>query len=103
VWTLLNRQARVRKAPNEQFDSPDLDANGINNVDEASCFYGNPSQYDWNYIEKKEMLVPIIATTSCPTAYSNSLGRIFQIPILSVGKSIVPGLSRRHYIQVSAM
>jgi hypothetical protein len=58
VWSLVNGEGRVRKAPNEQFDSPDPDANGINNVDEASCFYGNPSQYDWTFIEKKEMLVP---------------------------------------------
>jgi len=58
VWTLLNGQGRVRKAPNENFDSPNPDADGISNVDEASCFYGNPSQYDWKLIEKKEMLVP---------------------------------------------
>jgi hypothetical protein len=58
VWTLLNGQGRVRKAPNEQFDSPNPEGNGIDNVDEAQCFYGNPSQYNWNLIGKKEMLVP---------------------------------------------
>ncbi len=58
VWTLLNGQGRVRKAPNEQFDTPNPEGNGISNIDEASCFYGNPSQYDWTYVTKKEMLVP---------------------------------------------
>src|SRR6516165_10753902 len=58
VWTLLNGQGRVRKAPNEQYDTPNPESNGIANLDESSCFYGNPSQYNWTYIAKKEMLVP---------------------------------------------
>jgi hypothetical protein len=58
VWTVLNGQGRVRKAPNQAFDAPNPDSNGIASLDESSCFYGNPSQYDWTYIEKKEMLVP---------------------------------------------
>ena len=58
VWTLLNGQGRVRKAPNQAFDAPNPEANGISSQDEASTFYGNPSQYNWTYVEKKEMLVP---------------------------------------------
>jgi Protein of unknown function (DUF1329) len=58
VWTLLNGQGRVRKAPNMAFDAPNPEANGIGSEDEASTFYGNPSQYDWTLVEKKEMLVP---------------------------------------------
>ena len=58
MWTLLNGQGRVRKAPNEAYDTPNPEANGIANLDESSCFYGNPSQYDWTYIDKKELLVP---------------------------------------------
>src|SRR6516165_12677652 len=58
TWELLNGQGRVRKAPNEQFDTPDPATNGVNNIDESSCFYGNPSQYDWRYLGKQEMLVP---------------------------------------------
>lgn len=58
VWTLLNGQGRVRKAPNEAFDAPNPDSNGIASLDESSVFYGNPSQYDWRYIEKREMLIP---------------------------------------------
>ncbi len=58
VWTLLNGQGRVRKAPDEAYDTPSPAADGIANIDEATCFYGNPSQYDWTYIGKQEMLVP---------------------------------------------
>ena len=58
VWTLLNGQGRIRKAPNEAFDSPNPEGNGIDSVDEAQCFYGNPSQYNWTLVAKKEMLIP---------------------------------------------
>ncbi|WP_297489832.1 DUF1329 domain-containing protein [Acidocella sp.] len=59
VWTLLNGQGRVRKAPNEAYDSPNPESNGIDNQDEAQGgFYGNPSQYNWTFIAKKEMLIP---------------------------------------------
>ncbi len=58
VWTLLNGQGRVRKAPNMAFDTPNPSSNGIANLDESSVFYGNPSEYNWTLIGKKEMLVP---------------------------------------------
>jgi hypothetical protein len=58
VWTLLNGQGRVRKAPDQAYDTPNPSSNGIANLDESSCFYGNPSQYNWSVIGKKEMLVP---------------------------------------------
>jgi hypothetical protein len=58
TWTLLNGQGRVRKAPNEQYDTPNPYGNGIGEIDEAETFYGNPSQYNWTFISKKELLVP---------------------------------------------
>ena len=58
VWQLLNGQGRVRKAPNEAFDTPNPTYNGISNIDESQCFYGSPAQYDWKFIAKREMLVP---------------------------------------------
>ena len=58
TWTLLNGQGRVRKAPDEAYDTPNPYTNGISNIDESECFYGNPSQYDWHYIAKQEMLIP---------------------------------------------
>jgi hypothetical protein len=58
TWTLLNGQGRVRKAPDEAYDSPNGYFNDVANQDESSGFYGNPSQYDWTLIEKKEMYIP---------------------------------------------
>ena len=58
VWSLLNGQGRVRKDPNQAFDAPNPESDGVANVDEAEGFYGNPEQYNWTYITKKEMLVP---------------------------------------------
>jgi hypothetical protein len=58
TWTLLNGQGRVRKAPDEAYDTPSSATDGITNYDESECFYGNPSQYDWTYIGKQELFVP---------------------------------------------
>jgi hypothetical protein len=58
TWTLLNGQGRVRKAPDEAYDSPNGYFNGSSNYDESSAFYGDPHQYDWKFIEKKEMYIP---------------------------------------------
>jgi hypothetical protein len=74
VWQLLNGQGRVRKAPNEAFDSPNPLSNGIASVDEASVFYGNPSQYDWKLVAKKEMLVPY----NCNAMLFKSLEQILE-------------------------
>ena len=58
VWTLLNGQGRVRKAPDQAYDDPNPSSNGISSLDESSGFYGNPSQYDWSVVGKREMLIP---------------------------------------------
>jgi len=58
TWTLLNGQGRVRKAPDEAYDTPNGYFNGSSNYDESSGFYGDPHQYDWRFIEKKEMFIP---------------------------------------------
>jgi len=58
TWSLVNGQGRVRKAPDEAYDTPNPSANGINNYDDASGFAGSPHKYDWKLIGKQEMLVP---------------------------------------------
>ena len=58
TWELLTGQGRVRKAPNEAYDTPNSQSNGINNLDDATGFYGSPQKYDWKLLGKKEMLVP---------------------------------------------
>jgi len=58
TWELLTGQGRVRKAPDEAYDTPNSQSNGINNLDDATGFYGSPQKYDWKLLGKKEMLVP---------------------------------------------
>jgi hypothetical protein len=80
VWGLLNGQGRVRKDPNEAFDAPNPESNGISSVDEASGFYGNPSQYDWTLVEKREMLVPYNCNEMIFHSAQEDLGANFPNP-----------------------
>jgi hypothetical protein len=80
VWTLLNGQGRVRKAPDESYDTPNPEGDGVDNIDEASCFYGNPSEYDWTYITKKEMLVPYNCNKMLFANVQDMLGPHFPKP-----------------------
>lgn len=58
TWSLVNGQGRVRMAPDEAYDTPNPNTNGISNFDDSECFYGSPQKYDWKLLGKKEMLVP---------------------------------------------
>jgi hypothetical protein len=58
TWAVLPGEGRVRQVPNESYDTPSPNINGIANYDEGSCFSGSPDQYDWSYIGKQEMLIP---------------------------------------------
>jgi hypothetical protein len=58
TWAVIPGQGRVRKAPNEAYDTPNATSNGINNYDDSSGFAGSPQKYDWKVIGKQEMLVP---------------------------------------------
>jgi hypothetical protein len=58
TWTVVAGQGRVRKAPDEAYDTSNPTGNGINNYDDASGFAGSPQKYDWKLIGKQEMLVP---------------------------------------------
>jgi len=58
TWSVVNGQGRVRKAPDEAYDTPNPSANGIGNYDDASGFAGSPEKYDWKLIGKQEMLTP---------------------------------------------
>ncbi len=112
VWTLLNGQGRVRKAPNEAFDAPNPESDGIASQDEASCFYGNPSQYNWTYITKKEMLVPYNCNKMLFGDFGGMLGPHFPKPeyvrwekhrVWVVEANLVPGIhnvnsKRRFYL-----
>jgi hypothetical protein len=74
------RPGRVRKDPNQSFDAPNPDSNGIARLDESSCLYGNPSQYNWTFIEKKEMLVPYNCNKQCQANIEDMVGPHFIKP-----------------------
>ena len=58
AWQLLAGQGRVRKAPEISYDTPNSFDDGIGNYDETNGFSGALNEYDWKFIEKKELLVP---------------------------------------------
>jgi hypothetical protein len=58
VWSYLNGQGRVRKAPEETYDDPSSAADDVANEDEYFVFYGAQDRYDWKLIGKKEMYIP---------------------------------------------
>ena len=58
TWALFPGQGRVRKTPNEQFDTPSSYTDGISNFDETNGFYGAEYKYDWKLLGKKEILIP---------------------------------------------
>ena len=110
TWTLVNGESRVRKAPNEAYDTPNPTYNGISNIDESQCFYGSPQKYDWTFIAKQEMLVPYnnngIHTKSaldlCLTKYPNpALIRWEKHRVWIVEANLHPGehnvLSKRRF------
>ncbi|WP_334190073.1 DUF1329 domain-containing protein [Noviherbaspirillum sp.] len=57
-WQYLVGQRRVRRAPNFEYDSPNLSASGISFFDEIFLFDGSLDRYDWKLLGKKEMFVP---------------------------------------------
>ncbi len=58
LWQYLSGQRRVRRAPNINFDTPNMVASGVNFVDENYGGTGSPERYDWKLVGKKEMLIP---------------------------------------------
>ena len=58
AWEVFAGQGRVRKAPEIEFDTPASNTNGISSYDEDYVFNGSLEEYNWKYIEKKEMFVP---------------------------------------------
>jgi len=57
-WQYLSGQGRVRKIPEEQYDIPESEDNGVTVYDEVYDFFGSPDRFDWTVIGKKEMYIP---------------------------------------------
>lgn len=53
-----NNQAHAQKALDEAFDRQNSHAKSVAYIDKDASFCSDPSQYEWQYIGKREMLVP---------------------------------------------
>ena len=52
------RQDYVREALDEAFGGQKLMSSGASSIDEISSFCSNPAEYKWEYLGRKEMLIP---------------------------------------------
>lgn len=58
AWLYLVGEGRIRKAPEQSYDSPESLTNGSTNDDETEEFNGAMDRYNWKLVTKKEMIVP---------------------------------------------
>ncbi len=58
VWVYLAGEGRVRKAPDNAYDTPAIYTADIANYDEYYVFMGALDRYDWKLLGKKEVYIP---------------------------------------------
>jgi hypothetical protein len=51
-------EQRVRRAPEVNFDTPNLQADSLITDDDLDLFNGSPERYDWRLVGRQEMYVP---------------------------------------------
>jgi hypothetical protein len=56
----------VRRALDEAFKTQNDAGSGVAELNDVSCFYSNPADYEWKHIGKQEMLVPYNCDTNYP-------------------------------------
>lgn len=80
AWELLNGQARVRKAPELVFDTPESFLDGAANYDELNGFTGRLIEYDWKCLGKKEIFIPYNNNAAVLVPYQDALKAKFLDP-----------------------
>ena len=80
TWFLELGLGRVRKAPEQTYDTPSSYSNGVSNYDEFYGFGGAMDRYDWKYLGKQEMLVPYNNNKNCHVPQSEIIGSKFPNP-----------------------
>jgi len=58
AWLYVAAQRRSRRIPDSGYDVPMPNSGGIRVVDEMNMFFGALDRYNWEIVEKKEMLIP---------------------------------------------
>jgi hypothetical protein len=74
-----NDQVHARRVLEDTFARQNAMLSCVTFVDEGFNFCREPAQYEWSYIEKREMLVPY----NCALSYSGTSQEVKQSPILS--------------------
>ena len=58
TWGYNVGQRRVRRLPHISYDSPALLAESTRTTDDTDMFNGSPDRFDWNIVEKRNLIVP---------------------------------------------
>ncbi len=58
AWEYLEGERRVRRAPELQYDTPNSLSAGTSNWDEVDIFTGKLDEYNFKYVDKREIYIP---------------------------------------------
>ena len=57
-WIYVPGQRRLRRTPDLEYDTADINTNSIRTVDQVDMFNGAPDYYDWELQGKREIYIP---------------------------------------------
>ena len=58
AWIYSPGESRVRRAPEVNFDTPQVQAESLATDDDLDLFNGSPERYDWHLLGRQEMYIP---------------------------------------------
>lgn len=58
AWIYSPGEQRVRRAPEVNFDTPNLQSDSLMTDDDLDLFNGSPERYDWKLVGRREYYVP---------------------------------------------
>jgi hypothetical protein len=58
AWIYSPGEQRVRRAPEVNFDTPNVQADSLFTDDDLDLFNGSPERFDWKLVGKREIYVP---------------------------------------------
>lgn len=58
AWIYNPGEQRVRRAPEVNFDTPNLQSDGLATDDDLDLFNGSPERFDWKLVGRQELIVP---------------------------------------------
>ena len=58
AWVYSPGESRVRRAPEVNFDTPQVQADSLATDDDLDVYNGSPERYNWQLVGRREMYVP---------------------------------------------